>query len=112
MNNFNISGGVWNTTTITEVPEIELSNWQIFQIGKDCHFVGYNITEGEGRVSSKIINFDKNTLRGITNSGRVYQLHGHSGYDKDAQYVWQRWLVINRVNEYTDITSTIEEIIL
>jgi hypothetical protein len=94
-----MTGGVWKTTSVTETPELNLSQWCVYEIddNKDRHFVGYNETEGEGRVSSKIVQFDKESMRGITASGRVYQLVGNPGRNGDAAYVWARWKQINDV---------------
>jgi hypothetical protein len=97
-----IEGGVWNTTPVTETPELNLSQWCVFELADgNRHFVGYNETEGEGRTSSKIVQFDKDAMRGITQSGRVYQLVGNPGHNGDAMYVWGRWKQINDVENGT-----------
>jgi len=47
----------------------------------------------EGRVSSPIVTFDKENMRGITRSGRVYQLTEIGpGFNADADYVLGEWL--------------------
>jgi hypothetical protein len=103
-----ISGGVWATTSITETPEIELGSWRVFETEKgERHFVGYNLTEHEGRVSSAIQAFDPDTMTGITSSGRVYQLIGNSGFDQDALYTWNRWKKINKVVTDIDVTENL-----
>ena len=58
---------IWKTRTIAEVPEITLVEWRVYEteLG-ERHFVGYNLTESEGRVSSAIQSFDRDTL--LTNS--------------------------------------------
>jgi len=64
------------------VPQKWLEAWQVFKVVKtngfeDCfglHFVRRNSIEVNGAVSSKIESFDPVTMRGITSSGRVYQL--------------------------------------
>lgn len=101
-----IGGGVWETRPVAEAPEIVLRSWRVIEIENEArHFIGYNETEGEGRVSSKIITFDKETKRGVTRSGRVYQLIGSPGFNDDALYVWARWKQINKVEVEKDVTG-------
>lgn len=100
---------VWETTSIIETPEIELAYWQIYECSDNGlttrHFVGFNLTEAEGRVSSAIKIFDMSTMRGITASGRVYALIGDPSEDPDASYVWAHWQQINRITEYKNVTT-------
>jgi len=101
-----ISGGIWKTSPVSETPELELSSWRVMQTETgERHFVGYNLTEGEGRVSSAIQTFDKDTMRGVTRTGRVYQLVGSPGFNSDAMYVWGRWKRINEVTEELDVSE-------
>lgn len=103
-----LQGGVWRTSPVTETPEIQLSEWQIWETETgERHFVGWNLTEGEGRASSAIQTFDKDTMRGITRSGRVYELVGPPGHDGDAAYTWNRWKTINKVISTKDVTAEI-----
>lgn len=98
---------VWKTTPVEDEPEITLRSWQIFEVDKeggDRHFVGWN-TQGEGRVSSKIETFDPVTRRGVTRSGRVYELLGDPGVNMDALYVWDKWKEINEVTWDRVITT-------
>lgn len=57
------------------------------------HFAGEN-TYGGGRVSTRIMTFDATALRGITSSGRVYELVGPPGLHGDGLYVWRRFATI------------------
>ena len=101
------TGGIWATTPVSETPEIVLRSWRVMQLKDgDRHFVGYNVTEHEGRVSSKIVQFDKETMRGVTASGRVYQLEGPSGYNGDAIYTWNKWQAINGIftGDFEDVS--------
>lgn len=100
------TGGIWETSPVTEVPEINLRSWRVIEIEDGTrHFIGYNETEGEGRVSSAIKTFDKKTMRGLTRSGRVYQLVGSAGFNGDAMYVWNRWKQINKVEVEKDVSE-------
>ena len=107
-----IEASVWSATSLTEVPEIELTRWQVMQLPHgDRHFVGWNVTEREGRVSSKIVEFDAATRRGRTCSGRVYQLRGPTGHDGDGAYTWGRWLKLNAATDCTDVSDEVQAII-
>ena len=107
-----IETSVWSASSLTEVPEIELTNWQVMQLPHgDRHFVGWNVTEREGRVSSKIIEFDAATRRGRTRSGRIYQLRGPTGHDGDGAYTWSRWMQRNGSVDCTDVSGEVQALI-
>lgn len=102
---------VWNTTPVTKRPCLTLRDWAVFEVGsvnrpeRTRHFVGYNVTEGEGRVSSRICEFDVTTRRGRTETGRIYELQGRPGMNFDAEYVWNRWKAINNATDVVDVTA-------
>lgn len=112
-----VEGGVWNASSVEQTPAIELSHWVVYEVPslkeempKDHHFCGWNVTEGEGRVSSKILQWNHATRTGITNSGRKYKLLGESSLNMDAVYVWERWRHINKVTEFKDVSEQYEGI--
>ncbi len=105
---------IWKTTPIEQTPELQLAAWRVFEVespyweGRTRHSVGYNLTEREGRVSSMIDEFDHVTLRGVTRSGRVYQLVGEPGSGSgDGLYTFNRWCEINDITEIVDVTDTL-----
>ena len=105
---------IWKTRSVLQTPEINLSAWRVFEVSSDLwpkkitrHFVGYNSTEHEGRVSSAVVMFDTAEARGVTASGRVYQLCGGNGFNPDAEYVWSRWKARNKITQETDVTDEI-----
>lgn len=100
---------IWNTLPVADNPVLTLHSWSVFQteLG-ERHFVGYNDAGREGRVSSVITEFDKKTMIGRTQSGRLYHLAGPSGYDSDAEYVKHRWIEINSVTEVINVTKEYE----
>jgi hypothetical protein len=101
---------IWTTRPVDEIPEIQLINWDVRELPDgDRHFVGWNIVEMEGRVSSKIVTFDQRYMTGVTQSGRVYQLLRAPGTDSDAEYVWQAWCRINGV-ELATVKSVAKEL--
>ena len=107
-----IETSVWSATSLIEVSEIKLMRWQVMQLPKgDRHFVGWNATECEGRASSRIAVFDAALRRGRTCSGRVYQVRGRHGQDRDASYTWGRWMRANAVAGCTDVSEEVQALI-
>ena len=99
---------VWASKPVANQPEADLVRWQIYQVENgDRHLSGYEINYSEGRASSKIASFDPKTARCVTSSGRVYQLHGEPGQDRDAEYVWHRWCAINDVTTCKNVSEEI-----
>jgi hypothetical protein len=97
---------IWRVAPVELVPEVILSNWRILETDVGTrHFVGVNVLEGGGRVSSAITEFDPVARRGRTRSGRVYELIGSGAYNSDAEYVWQQWRAINNVTSYIDVSD-------
>lgn len=92
---------IWRTIPVKDQPHITLAQWQVFELPNgDRHFCGYHYLGREGRVSSRIEDFDPETMTGRTRSGRVYKLAGEPGLNHDALYVWGRWQEINGVTQY------------
>lgn len=103
-----ITGGLWATAPVTEQPELTLTAWTVRMLPSgERHFVGWCSENCEGRVSSAVVEFDATTKCGRTSTGRVYQLSGRPGRDRDAEYVWQRWLRINDETDWTDVTEEV-----
>ena len=104
-----ITGGIWLTRPVGEEPSITLTDWMIIETFEDTpsrHFVGYNFAGREGRVSSPIVTFDPGTMRGVTHTGRVYELKGPPGLNMDAEYVLDRWKAGYKV-DVKDITDAV-----
>jgi len=96
---------IWRVASVSDEPQTSLTQWRIFLVdGKDMHFVGY--TGYEGRVCSAVQTFDPTTCKGVTESGRIYELVGPPGFNGDAMYVWNRWLNIYGNPTVEDITDT------
>lgn len=107
-----ISSGIWKPASVVEEPETVLTQWQVVEVnnpngsGWDTHFIGY--ADYEGRVCSAVQTYDPTNRRGITASGRVYELLGKSGHNGDAEYVFKRWLTIYGNPEYRNVTVNYE----
>lgn len=106
-------GGVWTCAPVSQRPEIVLTDWHVFEVQlpgrneRTRHFAGQNVTDSEGRASSAIVIVDLANHRGITESGRVYQLEGSTGFTGDGEYTWCRWKSINGAAEVIDVTAEI-----
>jgi hypothetical protein len=101
-----VEGGVHGGEPIVERPEINLRNWRVARTDAGSHhFIGHDIEECEGRVSTAIARFDRTTRKGVTASGRVYEVHGDPGHNADAEYVWRMWMRANRLAETSDVTT-------
>lgn len=107
-----VEASFWSASSLADIPEIELTRWQVMQLPHgDRHFVGWNVTEREGRVSSKIVEFDAATRSGRTSSGRVYQLRGPTGHDGDGAYTWGRWMQRSGAVDCTDVSQEVQALI-
>jgi hypothetical protein len=99
---------LWQPTDVDDFPHLDMAQWMLIETHlHEVHVVGYNQTEREGRVSSPLVEFDVGSRQGTTRSGRRYRLCGNPGHSLDAGYVFQAWLAINRVTEWTDVTARV-----
>ncbi len=99
---------IHRVTAVSVVPEVVLSDWSFFRTDKnEVHLAGFNETEQEGRVSSRIVSFDRALKMAQTRSGRAYFLVGGPGLGLDAEYVMNRWLAINDVKAWDDVTELV-----
>lgn len=108
-------GGVWVPRSVSEEPELRLSDWSVFEVTmggsseRTRHFVGTSIRDREGRVSSAVESFDAKTKRGVTSSGRVYELVGsRTGMNLDAEYTWNHWKSICQAQDVVDVTAEVK----
>ena len=104
-----VNNSIWRPLSVSQEPETRLTNWAVFSVElaggePTIHFAGY--AGYEGRVCSPVQQYDPTTRRGVTSSGRVYELtEGHAGLNGDAAYVWANWLRINGDPKFTDVTA-------
>jgi hypothetical protein len=109
-------GSIWSTPPVSEQPVIVLIRWRVVEVQTkelriERHFIGYNLEDHEGRVSSAIHKFNAELGQGVTRSGRVYQLMGSPGYDQDGQWVWANWSQINQFSNERDVTAELWQLI-
>lgn len=105
-----VRSSIWRPASVTQEPETVLTSWRVMEVELETgseeyttHFVGW--ASYEGRVCSPVKNYDPSTRRGVTSSGRVYELRGGAGMNSDAMYVWSRWLSINGNPNYRDVSE-------
>ncbi|MFM0561692.1 hypothetical protein [Paraburkholderia sediminicola] len=81
--------GIWTSPPVELQPIVFLSRWQVMETDEGSrYFIGRNMERGSGRASTRIVKFDPTTRRGVTGSGRIYELVGESGVDTAANYLW------------------------
>jgi hypothetical protein len=102
----------WASRTIEQAPHVDLADWRVMQVADGSrHLVGTSLNEREtGRVSSRVVALDSSHALANTKSGRVYKLHGPPGRTQDADYTWHRWLEQMGSPSWTDVTSTVLEV--
>lgn len=99
---------VWETIPVTDQPTLTLERWSIYELPDgDRHLVGWAIENREGRVSSRIEQFDINTMCGVTSTGRVYKLDGRPGRNMDAEYTWNNWRAMNDVESLVNVSQVV-----
>ncbi|HEX7908675.1 MAG TPA: hypothetical protein VF534_11370 [Paraburkholderia sp.] len=80
---------IWSSPPVELQPMVFLSCWQVMETDDGSrYFIGHNMERGSGRASTRIVKFDPTTRRGVTGSGRIYELVGESGVDTAANYLW------------------------
>ncbi|MFM0366207.1 hypothetical protein [Paraburkholderia sediminicola] len=81
--------GIWKSPPVELQPMVFLSRWQVMETSEGFRFfIGHNMETMSGRVTTFILKFDPKTRRGVTRSGRIYELVGDSGVDTAANYLW------------------------
>ncbi|TAM55186.1 MAG: hypothetical protein EPN57_04065 [Paraburkholderia sp.] len=101
---------IWKPSPASELPRITLARWRIFETDDGSrHFVGVDMFDSSGRVSSPIVTFDPVTMQGTTHTGRIYELFGPKGSSLNAEYVWTRWCERYKVTSYTDVTERMRD---
>ena len=81
--------GIWKSPPVGLQPIVFLSRWQVMETDEGFrYFIGHTMETMNGRASTCIVKFDPTTRRGVTGSGRIYELVGESGVDTAANYLW------------------------
>lgn len=103
---------VWRTTAVSEQPDLTMDAWRVLEVpGGAQHLVGFCLERCEGRVSTAVVRLDPRQRVAVSASGRSYRLVGKPGFNRDADYVWQRWAAVNDIKAWTDVSPAIWEIL-
>jgi hypothetical protein len=81
----------------------------LLSLNGERHFVGVDMFDSSGRVSSPIVSFDRVALEGTTQTRRICELVGKSGSSFDVDYVWTLWCELYEVTAFTDVTERLLE---
>jgi len=99
---------IWATLPVELEPEICLQEWSVIETEPELgqrHLLGVRTDTRDARVSSPVVDFDLDTLRAHTSTGRTYQLVGLPGWTIDAQYLLISWCRRSDVREISDVTT-------
>ena len=108
----------WHSAPVSETPLVVLVGWHVFEVKlpdrteRTRHFAGTTAREGHGKVSTPIVEFDPATWRGVTESGRVYQLENSAGLDINVTLAWDAWIRVHAATDLVDVTAEIKELAL
>lgn len=63
--------------SVTEQPEVVLYNWEVHEMPDGRWLLSGCLANGSLRTSTPVVSFRARTGVAVTESGRVYRLHGH-----------------------------------
>jgi hypothetical protein len=98
----------------SEIPndpgEISLRRWRVTEIEapdgvRSRHVWGHDVTHNQGRASSAIIEFNKDTMTATTRSGKLYKLVGLPGNSRIGRSAWSKWCRDNGIVSDRDVTD-------
>lgn len=87
-----------------------MRRWRVVEIEaqdgtRSRHVWGHDVTHDEGRASSTIVAFNRETMTATTRSGTIYSLVGLPGNSRQGKYVWGKWCDIYGVISELDVTD-------
>lgn len=104
---------IWKVESVDNEPSLRLRYWRVYEVrgvyrdAPSRHLVGTQVGSESGRVSSAIKAFDVAARKGVSQSGRVYELLGRPGWSSEGDYVWSAYCRINSAQEVCDVTATV-----
>jgi hypothetical protein len=89
---------------------IALRRWRVMEVemhdgSRSLHVWGHDVSNGLGRASSPIVDFNSDAMSVTTISGRNYQLIGLPGNSRLGKHAWIKWCSSNGVVAEQDVTS-------
>jgi hypothetical protein len=105
-----VASSIWASRPVDEEPAYVLIRWRLIALQGSLRLVGYNLTNREGRLSSRVVDIDVAAREVRTMSGRTYVLKGPPAWDNDGAWVLDRWLHREGVpaEEVRDFTPQLE----
>jgi len=105
----NLPPSIWPINSVEKEQKETIINWSIYEATfqdntKSRHLVGF-IEDKFGRATSAIKKWDAKNKVITTRSGRIYFLDGPTGYDGDANYVWENWKYTNQVISAVNVSD-------
>lgn len=93
--------------------DTRISRWRLVQVKHagalfQRHLVG--LADDEGRVTTAITALNLQTMQAETASGRIYTVFGPPGTDRDAAYVYAKWLEYGEREEMKDLTRALQRL--
>lgn len=109
-----VTGGIHTIEPVTAEPETRISRWGLYLVTnprgvRTRYLVGR--ANGEGRVSSPIKTIDVAERTATSQSGRLYRLVGHSGFDSDGCYVFNSWLRATQTTLVREVTPALQRLL-
>lgn len=110
---YGASMSIWKVESIENEPSLRLRDWRVYEVlgvygdEPSRHFVATQFGSQSGRVSSGIATYDSAARKGVTQSGRVYELVGRSGWSSDGEYVWNAYCRLNSARGVRDVTASL-----
>jgi len=108
-------GSVWHSAPVSDKPRVVLVDWHVFEVQlpnraeRTRHFAGTKAQDGHGKASTAIVSFGPVARRGVTESGRVYELEGSAGLEVNVAAAWDAWIRVNRATDVVDVTAEINK---
>jgi hypothetical protein len=86
-----------------------LRRWRVIEVisqngTRTRHIYGHDVTNGAGRASSSIKEFDLESMTVTTKSGTRYKLVGLPGRSRVGDFVWKHWCRAYGVVSEVDVT--------
>lgn len=108
-----IATSTWAPRPVDEEPAYVMIRWRLIALQGSLRLVGYNLTNREGRLSSRVVDVNAAAREVRTVSGRTYVLKGPPGWDDDSAWVLDCWLHRQGASpgEVRDFTPQLETIL-
>lgn len=99
--------------SVADEPEVTVTRWGLVRHnGIDYRITGIRADDGRGRMSTPVVSYDHAAKTAVTESGRVYRLHGTPDYAMAAGIVYAFAWAHSDVDEVDFETVSIADVVL